>query len=104
MKLSTKKNRFPHTFSKARALECNYSANVTRPCPASSGAPPITDKGRGFVGGVGIIDLSPRMRVYFRWGQKCALFRTAPIVAVERRRYNMSSQSSCDFYVALFNT
>ena len=38
MKLSTKKNRFPHTFSKARALECNYSVNVTRPCPASSGA------------------------------------------------------------------
>ena len=36
MKLSTKKNRFPHTFSKARALECNYSVNVTRPCPASS--------------------------------------------------------------------
>ena len=38
MKLSTKKNRFPHTFSKARALECNYSVNVTRPCPASSGS------------------------------------------------------------------
>ena len=37
MKLSTKKNRFPHTFSKARALECNYSVYVTRPCPASSG-------------------------------------------------------------------
>ena len=36
MKLSTKTNRFPHTFSKARALECNYSVNVTRPCPASS--------------------------------------------------------------------
>ena len=33
MKLSTKKNRFPHTFSKARALESVY---VTRPCPASS--------------------------------------------------------------------
>ena len=37
MKLSTKTNRFPHTFSKARALECNYSVYVTRPCPASSG-------------------------------------------------------------------
>ena len=36
MKLSTKTNRFPHTFSKARALECNYSVYVTRPCPASS--------------------------------------------------------------------
>ena len=36
VKLSTKKNRFPHTFSKARALECNYSVHVTRPCPASS--------------------------------------------------------------------
>ena len=38
MKLSTKNNRFPHTFSKARALECNYSVYVTRPCPASSDA------------------------------------------------------------------
>ena len=38
MKLSTKTNRFPHTFSKARALECNYSVYVTRPCPASSGS------------------------------------------------------------------
>ena len=27
VKLSTKKNRFPHTFSKARALECNYSVH-----------------------------------------------------------------------------
>ena len=32
------------------------------------------------------IILSPRMRVYFRWGQKCALFRTAPIVASCREK------------------
>ena len=31
------------------------------------------------------MDLSPRMRFYFRWGQKCALFRAAPIIAVEER-------------------
>ena len=38
VKLSTKTNRFPHTFTKARALECNYSVNVTRPCfPAKRG-------------------------------------------------------------------
>ena len=41
MKLSTTTNRFPHTFSKARALECNYSVNVTRPCPASSDIAPL---------------------------------------------------------------
>ena len=47
MKLSTKTNRFPHTFSKARALECNYSVNVTRPCPASSGARIVSCPGGG---------------------------------------------------------
>ena len=42
------------------------------------------------------IDLSPANVRLLPVGAKCALFRTAPI-AVERRCYNMSSQSSCEF-------
>ena len=44
------------------------------------------------------MDLSPRMRFYFRWGQKCALFRAAPIIAVEERGRGFTHRGSCNFF------
>ena len=51
-----------------------------------------------------IIDLSPRMRFYFRWGQRCALFRIIRIIAVERRRHDLVLQTSCNLCPALYST
>ena len=48
------------------------------------------------------MDLSPRMRFYFRWGQKCALFRAAPIIAVEERRRGCTHRGSCNFFWAIY--
>ena len=48
------------------------------------------------------MDLSPRMRFYFRWGQKCALFRAAPIIAVERRCRGFTHRGSCNFFLAIY--
>ena len=44
------------------------------------------------------MDLSPQMRFYFRWRQKCALFRAAPIIAVEERRRGFTHRGSCNFF------
>ena len=43
------------------------------------------------------IDLSPPMRFYFRWGQRCALFRILRIIAVERRRHDLLDMITCSW-------
>ena len=47
---------------------------------------------------VDAMDLSPRMRFYFRWGQKCALFRAAPIIALEERPRGFTHRGSYNFF------
>ena len=46
------------------------------------------------------MDLSLRMRFYFRWGQKCVLFRAAPITPVENRHQGFTHRGSCNFFLS----
>ena len=46
----------------------------------------------------------PANAIYFRWGQNCALFRAAPIIAVEKRRRGFTHRGSCDFFSAIYTS